>query len=632
MKRRWRGLRQAPEAGSALAVALVVMMLFGIWIGSVLQFAATDQRIGASVADKTVATYSGNGAIDAAINAIRGSLSTGAAAQGTTTCFTLPSGALDNSTAVSVTCEPTATSASPATSSSQPSLGVVALSPRALEGVVVASGTTSVRGGVAVNSALLVAPDATLDSTGYPVTAGTCPGGGMGTVKDGCTTIAGIADPDYAGPSTAPAAQPTLPACAATVTLQPGIYRSAAALQAVLNCANATIVLSTGTYFFDFVDGGTHEVVFNGGSPRNSRLIGGSVSGSTCVRTAPGVDLSFGGDSRLTVQSGTVDLCSLVPSGNTTAQHIVLRGLKAPVSVPTTSTVSGVSATSVGTTAWGTPNRGAVIDTALTTTTLANLGARSAILRVALPATTVPADATNISATITVRERITTTNVTTTSTATLRAPSGTTIATRTLFACTTSSTCTGVLKNDTAPVITGLTAAQLNGSPTPATVDITLSKTVSGSAAGGIDGLVITLNYDLPIRQVCTLTSPTGTCVAGSTPPAPLLLASGSYATTPLALHGTVYAPTSSVDLRLTAVSATVIDRGIVVRHLLLSMTPAAGAPAMISIPDLPSQPRVIVLVATDASGSVLARARVTFSDGSGGNGGVPTVDEWSVQ
>ena len=180
--------------------------------------------------------------------------------------------------------------------------------------------------------------------------------------------------------------------------------------------------------------------------------------------------------------------------------------------------------------------------------------------------------------------------------------------------------------------ITALTVAQLNGTPTPATVDVALSKPGTANADGVIDGVIVNLSYDLPVRAACQLISPAGSCVAGSVPTAPLLTASGAYATTPVALHGTVYAPTSSVDLRLTSVNATVVDRGVVVRHLVLSMTPAAGAPALISVPDIGRQPRRVIMIATDSAGAQLARADVTFASADGTrNGDLPTVLEWSI-
>ena len=629
-----RRVRRSGDDGSALAIALAFLMVFGLIIGIVLQFATTGQRTTLIVRDEATSTYAGGGALDGAINKVRSSLTSGVAPSGATPCFSLPAGELGNPTSVTVTCQPRSTSGAPLSGStnSQPGFAVTALSAASGEGVSVTSGTTTLQGGAAVNKALTVATGATLDSTGYPVEAGTCPASpGSGTVLDGCTPGSGVPDPAFPGPSTATAAQRTaLPACGATVTLQPGIYRSASALQTVLNCNSATIVLATGTYFFDFQDAGSHELVFNGAAPRNSVMVGGAVSGTSCVPGSPGVDLAFGGDSRLRVQSGKVDLCALVPSGNTSNQHIVLRGLSSSTPVPTTSTAAGVSATSVGSTAWSTPNNGAVINGVNTTTTIPNAGT-NAVLRVALPAAVVPADAQNISATITVRESVTTTDTTTTTTATLRSPAGTTVATRPLTTCA-STTCTGVMRNDITTSISGLTVTQLNGSPTPATIDVRLGKTGSPSASGAIDGVIVNLAYDLPVRPACQLTAPTGTCVAGSLPPNPLLTVSGTYTATPFALHGTLYAPTSSVDLGLTAVTATVVDRGVVVRHLTLSMTRAAGAPALISIPDISRQPRRMILVATDSSATQLARADVRFANAAGtGNGNIPTVLEWSV-
>jgi len=635
-----RRVRASGDQGSALAIALTFLMVFGVLIGVVLQFASTGQRTTLSVREEATNTYAGGGALDGAINTVRSALTSGVAPSGATTCFSLAAGVLGNPTSVSVSCEPRPTSGAPlgGSTASQPGAAVTALSSTAAEGVSVTSGTTTLQGGAAVNRALTVAGGATLDSTGYPVEAGTCPPmPGSGTVKDSCTLGSGVTDPAYPGPDTSVAVQQaTLPACAATVTLQPGIYRSASALQAVLNCNGAIIVLAGGTYFFDFQDVGTHELVFNGAAPRNSVIVGGARSGTSCVPGSPGVDLAFGGDSRLNIASGRVDLCALVPIGDTTQQHIVLRGLKTTTPVATTSTTAGASATNVlplGT-AWSDPtNNGAFVNTpAVTTTTRIGNGKPDAVLRVALPSSVVPLDAQNITATITVRESVSTGNAATTTTAALRDPAGATVATRALTTCSPVANCSGVLRDDTTTAITGLTVAQLNGSPTPATIDVRLSKSGGGNADGVIDGVIVNLSYDLPVRATCQLASPAGSCMAGSVPTAPLLTATGAYGTTPLALHGTVYAPTSSVDLRLTSVNATVVDRGVVVRHLVLSMTPAAGAPALISVPDIGRQPRRVIMIATDSAGAQLARADVTFASADGTrNGDLPTVLEWSI-
>jgi hypothetical protein len=87
------------------------------------------------------------------------------------------------------------------------------------------------------------------------------------------------------------------------------------------------------------------------------------------------------------------------------------------------------------------------------------------------------------------------------------------------------------------------------------------------------------------------------------------------------------------VDLGLTSVPWTVADRGIVARHLVSSMTPAAGFTGpLISVPSLGQAKRTVLLTAIDAGGITLARADVTFASANGlVNGTFPTVNEWTV-
>ncbi len=626
-----RRVHAGDDDGSVMVLALAFMLAFGLLIGVVLQLGATGARTTVIVRDGGVDTYAGGGALDGAINLVRSDPTIGLAPAAASTCFTLPAGGLGNTSAVTVSCQPRSTSGAAlgGAAAAQPTHAVTALSGTATEGVTVSSGTTTLQGGAAINKALAVAAGATLDSTGYPVTAGTCPAAGTGTVKDTCAVGGAVADPGYPGPSTALAVQrTTLPACAATVTLQPGIYRSAAALQAVLSCSAATIVLVTGTYYLDFQDTTTHELMYAG----TGRLIGGAVLGTSCNPASPGVDLAFGGDSRLRVTSGKVDLCALVPLGDTTQQHIVLRGLTTTTTVPTTASVVTAAGTSVGSTAWATPANGAVVDGAATTSSLAGNGKPDAVLDVKLPAVTVPPDATNISATITVRESLDTGSTSTlaATSAELLTSAGAVVASRPLASCIVAGECVSAVRDDTTTTITGLTPAQLNGAPAPAAIQVRLTKPGSSNVAAAIDGVTLDLSYDLPLRPACTVSA--GSCVAGSVPTSPLLTTSGAYASSTVALHGTVYAPTSSIDLSLTSVTATVVDRGVVVRRLVSSMTPAGGAPAMISVPVVGRRPRTMILTATDAAGRVLGRADVTFADGAGTrNGDIPKVVDWFV-
>lgn len=81
-----------------------------------------------------------------------------------------------------------------------------------------------------------------------------------------------------------------------------------------------------------------------------------------------------------------------------------------------------------------------------------------------------------------------------------------------------------------------------------------------------LDGIVVEVTYTRPPLQGlegCVVT----TC--------PLLQASGE--TTTVAIHGTVYAPTTSVELDLDDIAAPVIDRGLIARNVTLDIQPRLG-------------------------------------------------------
>ena len=203
-----------------LVLALVFLMVFGAWIGIVLQFAAAGQRTTVSIRAEATSTYAGGGALEGAINATRSALSVGTQAAGATTCFTLPVGALDNPTVVTVTCEPLAGSGSPVGggSASQPDGSVLALSAATTEGVSVAAASVlPTQGDVLANKRITVPAGATLTSSGS-VRGLTC--STAGTVSPACTVAAAgtATDPAWPGPSTAATLLlATLPACGTTV-------------------------------------------------------------------------------------------------------------------------------------------------------------------------------------------------------------------------------------------------------------------------------------------------------------------------------------------------------------------------------------------------------------------------------
>jgi hypothetical protein len=647
--RRLTSVRQdGGEEGSVLVLALVFLMVFGSWIGIVLQFAAAGQRTTVSVRAEATSTYAGGGALEGAINATRSTPNVGTQASGAATCFTLPAGALDNPTAVTVTCDPRAGSGSPigGGSASQPDGSVLALSTDTTEGVsVVAASALPTQGDVLANKRITVPVGATLTSTGS-VRGLTC--STAGTVNPACTVAAAgtATDPAWPDPSTAATTVvATLPACGTVVSLSPGIYRSAAALQTVLNCASATVWFRPGTYFFDFRDAGTHELTVGTGDV----VVGGAANGwtpgttaasavpfptpaapttSACDVTAAGVDMVFGGDSRVNVTGGRMQLCALVTGSSN--QHIVVRGLASAASVAATTTAAATTSASsnaAGAWAWDTPTLGAVVDGALAHVRVPNTAKGPSKLTLAgLGAAIVPADATAVTVTVVVTETVAGTGNTT---LTLKPGAGATPPTQTMQDCPGSPTCGAaafVPGNTDTVTFPGLTAGQVNGM----SLDVTVNNPNNSPVDAWIDGITVAVAFSVPVPAV------SGTAVAqpyvsGAPATTPLLKASGG--STVLALHGTVYAPASVLDLGLTSVAWVVADRGVVVRHLLSSMTAAAGyAGPLISVPLLGQAKRMVVLTATDAAGVTLARADVTFANAAGTlNGTIPTLNEWTV-
>ena len=644
-------VRDRDDAGSALVLSLVFLMLFAVLVGVVLEFAATGQRSAVTVRAEATNTYAGGGAIEGAIDSLRDNLTTGLATGGTTTCFTLPASALGNDTPITVTCEPRPGSGAAlgGSTASQPENAVLALSSSSTEGISLAStANVTAQGSVAVAQRLLTPAGSTLRSTGT-VTAGTC--SGSGTVSPACTSPSTTSDPGWAGPSAGPLPHvTTLPACSSLITLTPGIYRSASGLQGLLACTNAVIWLQPGTYYFDFVDNGSHELAtaigdaIVGGKPPGwtpattaasadpvatiPKPTAASPTTSSCDPTAAGVDLVFGGDSRLSVGGGNVQICAL--ETGTTAQHIALRGLTNALNVTATTTAVPATATPAGTSKWPwtNPQNGAVIDGAeayVKVPTRLKAGDEPPKLTVG-PMLTLPADALGpVSVAVSMRSRAAGTGLLT---ATIDPGDGSAPLSRTTRTC---APCPAGSPAQTEVVtLTGLTTAQANGMTVTFAV---LNQDVRPMEAW-VDGVSVEASYALAVRPSCQLTSSTGGCDGSAIPTEPLLRATGSAAGSTLAIHGTVYAPRAAVDLGLTSVPYTVVDRGVAVRHVDLSMTPAAGyVGPLVSIPIIGLAPRRIRLVAADGAGTVLATADATFANAAGTqNGRQVEVNEWAVR
>jgi hypothetical protein len=140
----------------------------------------------------------------------------------------------------------------------------------------------------------------------------------------------------------------------------------------------------------------------------------------------------------------------------------------------------------------------------------------------------------------------------------------------------------------------------------------------TGAASAWIDGAALSVTYTANMTKTVAANK--------------VLAASGSAATTTMALHGTVYVPGSAVDLSLTGLPYIVVDRGLVARDMTLSMTPAAAySGPLIAVPATSSAPRQVLLVAT-SGGTELARTEVTLHDAGGtANGSVADLAAWFI-
>jgi Tfp pilus assembly protein PilX len=632
-----RGVQpRGADDGSALAIALVFLMVFGLIIGATLSFATTGERVGVQTRDEAASTYAGSGALDGAVNRLRTATTVGTVADGTSSCFTLPANGLDNPADVTVTCTPRTGSgvAAGGGSANTPDQAVRQVGGGAAQGVTLAgTATVPVQGAVSVDQTLVVPTGATLTSTGT-IKAATCPTGAFGTVTPACSTQTALGDPGWPAPSTYPAVVNlgTVTCASPVMSLSPGTYLSKATLQAVLACTNTVVWFQPGLYYFDFQDAGATggELVVGPGNV----VVGGAALGwtpgttaasavpyptaaspaaSACDTAAGGVDLVFGGASRLTVQGGKMQLCA--QSTSATAQHLVVHGLGANAAFPgqTGNATASASVDGGGTTAWTNPVKGAVIDA-----TPASIGSfknnDTASLTIGPFTDLVPAGATGITATLTVRETLQK-NLMTQATLVYGGGAGTAPAVLLRDCGVTPCSTSGTFDPPAADSVswTGKTPAQLNGA------SITVGVSNGGGAASvWVDGATLSVTYTANMTKTVAANK--------------VLAVSGTAATTTLALHGTVYVPGSAVDLSQTGVPYIVIDRGLVARDLTLSMTPAAGYNGpLIAVPATSISPRQVLLVAT-TGGTELARTEVTLHNAAGtANGSVADLAAWFI-
>src|SRR5947208_15083243 len=91
------------DDGTVLILALAFLGLFGLVVGTILGLATTNLKDTDVVRSLAATTYTADGAVDGAINAVRAQPTVGLAGA-STICFSLPAGAVNSSAQVDVTC------------------------------------------------------------------------------------------------------------------------------------------------------------------------------------------------------------------------------------------------------------------------------------------------------------------------------------------------------------------------------------------------------------------------------------------------------------------------------------------------------------------------------------------------
>jgi hypothetical protein len=655
--------RRGDDEGAALLLALAFLAMFGVTAALLLQFVWGGFQAAKVTHASNVSRTAANGAVDGAVNVLSRSTSIGLDPY-SGTCFNLPASTLQP--AVAVQCLARSGSGVGATGSSlnQPKQGVLTEATAASEGYVQAAGTADVvQGGVYAANVVSVGAGSTLSVTQGPLVAGTTcstPATGVAPSCQTGTVDYSARDFGYRDPAASPAPPAyapninnttpvtsvtlglaTVPACPASkvVTLSPGIYRSAAALNALTGggCAGALVWLQPGVYDMDFADasdtwtlsdtaadvvGGTLTFTLPAARPSTVPFpTAASPSSSGCDTTGSGVVLVFAGDSRMTDSGSRTQLCA---PPNSSKQQVAVWG-------PSTDQVlSGAvpSQTVAPSSSWSGKCAGSGDQVDPATGTLrhfAKVASQGNSCNLSFAPTglsaLVPSDATGIVLTVTNSGDEQGSGYTQ---ATYTPPGGTT-SPPAVFTPNCSLGCGSETAFTASVSFSPAQVSDLNN------FSLVLSVVNNNQApiSAWLDSPVLTITYSEPVPKTSGAVATFGYAPASGTTAA-VVRASGSGR---LSVHGTIYAPLAALDLSETNAVNDLVDRGVVVRDLWMSTTiGSAYTGPLISVPPLIQAPRQLSLTAQIAGVGVV-RAEVQFTDSTGtANGAVPHVLTWSQQ
>lgn len=662
---RCRRLRDE-DSGSALVLALLVVLVTGLLLTAALDFTGTGLTLAPKLRnDRNSANYL-QGAVDGAIESIRGSSTYGRVGTG----IACPSFTPDVPTAVlgvsshsyNVTC--TAKDVGSGHSPDQPDFAIQALG-SAPEGVRQSSGNDqlTITGGVYSHGVVTVnagggntrnrmfvygsvladgACDSARITTTDPDTKPICDRNTTptdGTYGGDPKYPSAIADDSELGTIISSEADPDrgadpVPTCAAgnggPVSFYPGYYSErpdVLVAQLASNCTGSRWFFQAGRYYFDY------SGVWNLGSPHAVTVFAGDVAagailGRGCdpnqdgVPDVDGVQFMFGGSSQISVTgAGGIEVCSPRPTQHFigSPQLISMYGVNNGVSVENGAPTSTLAATpaprSSGDYPFLQPENAQNIDGTPTTTLLIPKGKHAALQFSGFEQLPKGARVTGLKIRVVhtllagARAKVA-----------VASPSHPTPGNAQTFDVPTA--CTYATPCDIAIPLANVTSApswrDINKLALTYTASTPNSNSVDGSAA--VDGVALVVDYMSPTLR--TLNCGSATCTFFN-----------STVNLNVFVHGTVYTPSSSWAVQVQSNSGTIFDRGVIVRNIDISVSASSKQQTSpFQLPKGTPDGRLVLFKGyVDHQADETIRACVLYDDRNGLPGYGLSVSHWAL-
>jgi hypothetical protein len=354
---RWQE-RRADDAGASLLITLAFVAFVGLVAGALLSFSGTSVLNADKTKYRGDVVYDVDGALQAGINQIRNSKFVNIdpaacgrflnSSDGSSTTTALNMTGSNSGRDVLVKCEGGPTTGLdnenvPIYSANRPGQALLTLDPSGTNIQNSNNGTLNIKGKVSANGGINASPG-TIAVQNAPVVAGGACSGVTSTVSVTCNSGTTFSDPNYTV-ATGTMARQAAPSCSGSqklVTFSPGYYDDAMALSDLMKgggCKAYTYWFQPGVYYFDFrnsisaasgltssIPAGADEWVVD---DADVNIVGGTPSGWTTTTAAAGtkpalpgscisplttksndgVMFVFGGDSRINLKKGQMELC-----------------------------------------------------------------------------------------------------------------------------------------------------------------------------------------------------------------------------------------------------------------------------------------------------------------------------------